>query len=180
MDREALVASIEGGSRPAYVFFWQPHPQRHPVGVEGLSQWYPSSFIVDGVHYRTAEHWMMAGKARLFGDEERLRAILACSTPKEAKAHGRRVRGFDFDTWKAHRQAIVREGSRAKFRSHPALRDLLLGTGDAVLVEASPLDTIWGIGLAADHPQAMEPASWPGENLLGFVLMDVREELGGS
>lgn len=177
MDRDELIAAVEGGERFDYVFFWQPDPRQDPVGVEGLSQWYPSPFVAGDAFYRTAEHWMMAEKARVFGDEARRQAILACRTPKEAKAHGRAVQGFDQTIWFRERLRIVREGSLHKFRADPALRELLVGTDDAVLVEASPLDRIWGIGLAADHPKAVEPASWPGENLLGFVLMEVREAL---
>ncbi|MCA9571622.1 MAG: NADAR family protein [Myxococcales bacterium] len=174
MDVRSLVEAVEAGQRFDYVFFWQPDPKQDPPGTEVFSQWYPSRFEVDGVVYRTAEHWMMAGKARLFGDDATLARILAAPTPREAKALGRKVRGFDQGLWMTHRDAIVREGSLAKYRAHDGMRRLLLDTGDAVLAEASPLDAIWGIGLAADHPDARDPRGWPGLNLLGFVLMEVR------
>lgn len=120
---------------------------------------------------------MMATKARLFNDSPALGRILAAPTPGEAKVIGRSVTGFDDDTWRQHCFQAVYQGNLAKFRQHPALRDYLLGSGNRILVEASPVDRIWGIGLAADAPGAGDPACWPGANLLGFALMDVRRLL---
>lgn len=142
-----------------------------------MSQWYPANFVADGDHYATAEHWMMAGKARLFDDGDALVEILASTDPKHAKALGRAVRGFDADAWNAHRCAVVVEGNLHKFRAHEPLRRYLLGTGDAVLVEASPRDRIWGIGMGAKNPSANDPLGWRGQNLLGFCLMEVRDAL---
>jgi ribA/ribD-fused uncharacterized protein len=132
---------------------------------------------VDGVVYPTAEHWMMAGKARLFGDEEALTAVLATADPRAAKAAGRRVRGFDESRWYAAGYRIVVAGNLAKFGQHPDLGQFLLATGGQVLVEASPRDRIWGIGLSADHPDSRVPSRWRGLNQLGFALMEVRERL---
>jgi ribA/ribD-fused uncharacterized protein len=120
---------------------------------------------------------MMAGKARLFGDAEAERAVLADDDPSAAKGAGRRVRGFAGDVWASHRYELVVAANAAKFGQHPALRDFLLGTGDRVLVEASAYDTVWGIGRSADEPEARHPARWRGLNLLGFALMDVRSSL---
>ena len=136
--------------------------------------------MVDGVRYATAEHWMMAGKARLFDDADALAKVLANDDPGAAKAAGRAVRGFDEARWLAHRFDLVVAGNHAKFAQHPVLERFLLSTGDQVLVEASPVDAIWGIGLAAGDPRAHDPAQWPGLNLLGFALMAVRERLGAS
>lgn len=130
-----------------------------------------------GETYATAEHWMMAGKARLFGDEEARAEVLAAGHPRDAKAAGRTVRGFDEERWRAERFAVVVEGSVHKFGQHPALGAYLLGTGERVLVEASPVDPVWGIGLAADDALAQDPAHWRGLNLLGFALMAARERL---
>jgi ribA/ribD-fused uncharacterized protein len=132
---------------------------------------------VDGVTYPTAEHWMMAGKARLFGDDAALARILGAPQPGAAKKLGRQVRGFDEDTWIRHRWDLVVDGNVAKFGQDTALREYLLGTGSRVLVEASPLDRVWGIGLAADDERTADPASWRGLNLLGFALMEARERL---
>ncbi|WP_391858183.1 NADAR family protein [Streptomyces silvisoli] len=178
-DREALAALVAGGAVPKYLMFWGHRPTRDgSVGPSCLSQWWPAEFAVDGVRYPTAEHWMMAGKARLFGDERTAAEVLAAGHPNEAKALGRQVRGFDEELWARHRWDLVVEGNVAKFGQHPALRDFLLGTRSRVLVEASPLDRVWGIGLAADDERAADPARWRGSNLLGFALMEARSRLG--
>lgn len=177
-SRAALTELTARGVRPRYLFFWGHQPQRDGgVGAGCLSQWWPAEFTVDGVDYATAEHWMMAGKARLFGDDRTLTAILAAPHPHAAKKLGRQVRGFDGATWERHREELVVEGNVAKFGRYPALRDYLLATGSRVLVEASPVDPIWGIGLAADAEDAADPARWRGLNLLGFALMEVRQRL---
>jgi ribA/ribD-fused uncharacterized protein len=95
---------------------------------------------VDGVTYPTAEHWMMARKARLFGDDQALAVVLATEDPKAAKAAGRSVRGFDEQAWAAARFALVVPGNLAKFRSDPELGAFLAATRPRVLVEASPRD----------------------------------------
>ncbi|WP_238598541.1 NADAR family protein [Saccharothrix sp. ALI-22-I] len=161
-----------------YVFFWKPEGvPGAPVGAECLSQWWEGPFTVDGRTYRTAEHFMMCGKALLFGDEDTAARVLAASTPGEARSLGQQVRGFDEGTWVANRLDVVVRGNLAKFGAHDDAREYLLGTGDRVLVEASPLDRIWGIGLAADDERAADPSTWLGLNLLGQALMDVRDRL---
>ncbi|WP_414167837.1 NADAR family protein [Streptoverticillium reticulum] len=176
-----LTAAVGRGERVTYVHFWGHRPRRDgSVGPGCLSQWWPSPFTVDGTVYATAEHWMMAGKARLFGDAGAEAAALAAAHPKQAKDAGRSVRGFDEEQWRRHRFELVVQGSVHKFAQHPELRAYLLGTGDRVLVEASPLDRVWGIGLAADDERAQDPAQWRGLNLLGFALMEARQRLAGS
>ena len=178
--REELTALVAAGGHPKYLLFWGHRPQRDgQVGPGALSQWWPSRFVVDGVEYPTAEHWMMAGKARMFGDERIVPRILRARTPAEAKALGRQVAGFDEERWVAGRFELVVAGSVAKFGQDEALRTYLLGTSQRVLVEASPMDRIWGIGLAADHENAVRPAQWRGLNLLGFALMEARTRLSG-
>ncbi|MEU3450132.1 NADAR family protein [Streptomyces thermolilacinus] len=176
--REALIKRVSRGERVKYLHFWghRPRPDGR-IGASCLSQWWPSPFTVDGVRYATAEHWMMAAKARLFGDAEAERQAVSAAGPAQAKRAGRLVRGFDEAVWERERYGIVVAGSRHKFAHHAELRHFLLGTGERVLVEASPLDRIWGIGLAADDERAQDPARWRGLNLLGFALMDAREEL---
>ncbi|RLU96837.1 hypothetical protein CTZ27_16535 [Streptomyces griseocarneus] len=175
---EELLAAVGRGERVKYVHFWGHRPRRDgSVGPSCFSQWWPSPFTVDGTVYATAEHWMMAGKARLFGDAEAEARALAAGHPKQAKDAGRTVRGFDDELWRRHRFGLVVEGSVHKFAQHPELGAFLLGTGDRVLVEASPLDRVWGIGLAADDERAEDPARWRGENLLGFALMEARARL---
>jgi ribA/ribD-fused uncharacterized protein len=178
-ERLASLRADESTGRTIDVFpFWGHTPPRDgSVGRACLSQWYAAPFTVDGPTYPTAEHWMMAGKARLFGDEQGLAAVLAAPDPARAKAAGRKVRGYDERAWRAARYDIVVAGNLAKFGQHADLRDFLVATGDKVLVEASPHDLIWGVGLAAEHPDVRRPIAWRGLNLLGFALMDVRERL---
>ncbi|MBU6532699.1 NADAR family protein [Streptomyces sp. A108] len=177
-SREALIGRVREGSRIKYLCFWghRPLPDGR-IGPGCLSQWWPSPFTVAGVEYATAEHWMMAGKARLFGDTGAERRVLAAGHPAEAKKAGRLVRGFDEAVWERERLGIVVAGSVHKFASDPALRRFLLDTGGRVLVEASPVDRVWGIGLSADDERARDPERWRGPNLLGFALMAARERL---
>lgn len=178
---EALISEVRAGAKVKYLHFWghRPRPDGR-IGASCLSQWWPSPFVVDGVEYATAEHWMMAGKARLFEDAEAEQRILAAKHPAQAKKAGRLVRGFDEAIWERERFRIVVEGSVAKFAADGALRAFLLSTGDRVLVEASPLDRVWGIGLAADDAAASDPERWRGPNLLGFALMEAREILAAK
>lgn len=171
LQLEALQAQ---SPPPPLLFFWGHRGK----GAAYLSQWYPSAFQVDGIRYATAEHYMMAEKARLFGDEAKVEQILANPDPAAAKKLGRAVRSFDAQRWDESSFSIVLRGNLAKFQQNEAERTFLLSTGDAVLVEASPYDAVWGIGLQRSHPDAAVPARWPGQNRLGFVLMEVRRQLG--
>nr|WP_031168005.1 NADAR family protein [Streptosporangium roseum] len=175
---EEAITAEQAGRRLRYLFFWGHRPPRGGgVGAGCLSQWWEVAFTVDGHLFRSAEHYMMAHKAWLFGDGETAARILAAGHPGEAKKLGREVRGFDESVWDEHRYEIVVRGTIAKFGRHPELRDFLLGTRGRVLVEASPVDRIWGIGLTADDERAASPATWRGPNLLGFALMDARDAL---
>lgn len=177
-SREQLARIIAAGGLPLWLMFWGHQRQVDgSVGKGCLSQWWPCAFTVDGIGYASAEHWMMAAKARLFDDRDALARILAAPTPAEAKNLGRLVRGFDESVWAARRFELVVAGNVAKFGQDPALRDFLLGTGSRVLVEASPRDRIWGIGLGAGNELATDPTRWRGLNLLGFALMETRERL---
>jgi ribA/ribD-fused uncharacterized protein len=178
MNRSELIAQVAAGVTPDFLFFWGHTPAPgHAVGRWVLSQWYPVEFTVDGDRYRHAEQFMMAEKARLFGDGEIRSRILASTGPADAKKLGRAVRDFDQARWEEHRYDIVVRASTAKFGQHAGLRDFLLATGEKVLVEAAPRDVIWGIGLGAANPKAQDPAQWRGRNLLGFALMDARAAL---
>jgi len=179
-DRDSLLAAVRAGWRPKYVMFWGHEPDAGAaVGKHCLSQWWGARFTVGEHSYMTAEHFMMAEKVRLFGDAATCKRIVAASSPAAAKRLGREVAGFDEATWAAARFAIVVAGNVAKFGQNPALADFLRGTGDRVLVEASPTDRIWGIGLAADDASAEAPEHWRGLNLLGFALMEARRALAG-
>jgi len=172
-----LRARCSAGERPKYLFFWGHREGRQGVTSSCFSQWYGAPFSVDGRRYPTAEHFMMAEKAALFGDESVRAQVLLAPNPGAAKALGRQVRGFDEATWTRERFSIVVRANEAKFSQNPPLRDFLLGTGSRILVEASPVDRIWGIGLAQDDERVHNPHRWDGLNLLGFALMQVRQKL---
>jgi ribA/ribD-fused uncharacterized protein len=179
-DRSALIAAVEQGATFTYLPFYGHAPdQGGSVGPSCLSQWWVAPFTVDGNTYPTAEHYMMWRKATLFDDPETASKILAAGSPKEAKALGRQARNFDQATWEAKRYEIVVDAGRHKFGRHEDLRTFLRGTGDQVLVEASPRDRVWGIGLGRDNPATHDPRQWRGLNLLGFALCDVRDVLDG-
>ena len=178
LDLEKLRQRCSNGESFEYLLFWGHQPSKDGKTTKScFSQWFESSFTIDDIVYQTAEHWMMVAKARLFNDDETLALILETSDPKTAKALGRKVKKFDDDVWNAKARQLVTEGNLAKFGQNEELRAFLLATGNLVLVEASPYDRIWGIGLKADDESAKNPANWQGQNLLGFALMDVREML---
>ena len=135
-----------------------------------FSQWTRSPFTKDLVEYNCAEQFMMASKARLFGDDTALSAILASNDPREQKRLGRRVHHFDHELWQSHCENIVLQGTLAKFSQNNEMRLALLQTGDRRLAKASPHDNLWGIGLSACDPRASSPDSWCGKNLLGQAL----------
>jgi ribA/ribD-fused uncharacterized protein len=120
---------------------------------------------------------MMAEKARMFADEVARSKILKAESPKIAKQLGRQVKNFNETIWDERRFQLVVEGNYAKFSQNRELEIFLLATEDKVLVEASPSDQVWGIGLGADNELAKNPERWRGLNLLGFALMEVRERL---
>ncbi len=145
-----------------------------------FSQWYRCSFEVDGRRFNCAEQFMMHGKALLFDDAETAAKILTADHPRDHKALGRKVKGFDDTAWKRERETIVMTGNRAKFTQNAELKRQLLATKGTTLVEASPYDKIWGIGLGAEDPRAQDPTQWKGQNLLGKILTALRDELAAG
>jgi ribA/ribD-fused uncharacterized protein len=175
---DEAVALTSSGQSFKYVYFWGHSPNADGSAGRGcLSQWWPAAFTEDGHRFASAEHYMMAHKAWLFGDTASAKKILNAGHPGEAQALGRKVRGFDQQTWEAERFGIVVRGNRAKFSQHDDLLAYLRATENRVLVEASPRDRVWGIGLGETDPLAASPATWKGLNLLGFALMQARAEL---
>ena len=129
------------------------------------------------VAYCCMEQYLMAGKARLFEDSETEKKIMQSADPSEIKQLGRMVKGFDEDVWERFRVPIALTGNYYKFSQLKELRSYLLGTGDSLLAEASPYDDIWGIGLDQSNAAGVDVTGWRGQNLLGFALMEVREEI---
>lgn len=150
-----------------YVFFWS--------GI--YSNWYPSQFEVNGRTFSCAEQFFMFAKAMIFEDEETAEKIMATTNPKEQKKLGRRVKTFDEEEWTFWRYHAMCEACYNKFTQNPKLGRELLQTGDKILVEASPYDKVWGIGLGELDPNAEDESKWRGQNLLGQALMQVRDEI---
>lgn len=161
-----------------FLFFWGHQPSKdRSVSKACMSQWWPHSFTEDGTVYKTAEHYMMAGKAKLFNDTVIFEKILSKDSPKDVKDLGRQVKNFDVEVWNTEKYNIVKQGNLLKFSQNETLKEFLKQTKNKILVEASPVDPVWGIGLAEDNADAKDPSKWKGENLLGFALMEVRDEL---
>lgn len=141
------------------------------------SQWAPSKFVIDSVEYNCAEQWMMSEKARLFGDDDALDIIMKSDNPKVQKATGRLVRNFDPKVWEANAKLIVYRGNKAKFTQNANALEWLLDTVGTTLVEASPWDSIWGIGLSANDVRAQDRSTWQGTNWLGEIVTQVRDDI---
>ncbi len=171
---ESLKSRFNTGENLKYVFFWGHQPGKNEITASCFSQWYKAPFIIDGQHYPTAEHFMMAEKAALFGDQTTRAQVLVATNPGAAKALGRQVRGFNEAAWIENRFSIVLRANEAKFSQNPDLGHFLRQTGNRIIVEASPVDRVWGIGIAQDDERARNPNQWKGLNLLGFALMQVR------
>lgn len=177
MDLEQLKKEFRTGKKIKFIYFWGHKSKGNDIAKSCFSQWYPAPFILDEVRYASAEHYMMAEKARLFNDIEVRERIITTSNPGSAKALGREVKGFDQNIWEQHRMDIVIRANVAKFFQNEELGKFLISTGNRVLVEASPVDKIWGVGLSEQDNEINNPLLWNGLNLLGFALMKVRSVL---
>lgn len=174
-SKEKLNSSY---SKSDFVFFWGHTPAKNgEITQTCLSQWWKCDFEENGIIFCCAEQYMMYQKALLFEDQEHADEILKAKDPKRIKALGRLVRNFDAEIWDAHKQEIVLQGNILKFSQTPVLKQYLIGTGDKILVEASPYDSIWGIGMQAGSAWICDPQNWKGQNLLGFLLMEARERI---
>jgi ribA/ribD-fused uncharacterized protein len=161
-----------------YIFFWgHQSSSKNEITKSCFSQWWPCRFKHDGIDYNSAEQWMMAEKARIFSDFDNLEQILKSSDPKVIKELGRQISLFDEDVWNQRKYDIVFEGNFLKFSQDESLKSFLLSTENKILVEASPYDKIWGIGMRQDEEGIRNPRNWKGQNLLGFALMEVRSNL---
>ncbi len=160
-----------------FLFFWGHHQKRQHIDKSCLSQWFPREFRVGAILYTSMEQYMMSQKARLFGDTATEEKIMAATDQGTIKALGRVVAPFDRAIWDRFKSAIVMMGNYYKFAQHADLRSFLIQTGSKILVEASPHDKIWGIGLSEADKRALRPSLWQGQNRLGLALMTVRAEL---
>ena len=173
-----LLDELESENKLKYLFFWGHRPSRDgQITKSCFSQWWEGEFVDDNEVFKTAEHWMMAGKAKLFNDPATRLEIINSNSAAEAKKLGRKITNFDQQKWDEHKYDIVVEGNKLKFSQDIGLLEFLLNTKQRILVEASPVDTIWGNGLSFDSKDSENPHNWRGENLLGFALMEVRDQL---
>lgn len=150
-----------------FIFFWKGP----------LSQWHPSAFVRESVWYSHAEQYMMAEKAMMFGDMDTYKKIMGAINPADQQKYGREVKNFNEEEWNKVARDIVFRGNYAKFTQNQELKALLLKTAGTTLVEASPYDKIWGIGLKKDDPRAQKRETWLGTNWLGETLTRVREAI---
>lgn len=142
-----------------------------------LSNWYPSTFWVDGVEFSSMEQYMMYQKAICFEDKNIATQILLTNDVSQIKAFGRMVSGYDDNYWNGIRQIVVYKGLLAKFSQNEDLKELLKGTEGAILAECAVKDKIWGIGVSMKDADRLNRTKWKGQNLLGYTLMMVREQL---
>jgi len=148
------------------IYFWKPHQN------DGyLSNWYKSPFTVEGKNFINSEHYFMWRKVMLF-EPELEKLILSTTDPKEMKAIGQKVKNYNYKEWSDKRYEIMKEALFHKFSQNPKLRYQLLATGNSGIVEASPFDRIWGIGISAVDALMNKP--WKGQNLLGISLIETR------
>lgn len=163
-----------------YTFFWKnksPFSQWYGSWMDNGDAKYDGSFVIDGIKYITCESYMMAEKAKLFGDMEIHTKILETTHPRDVKAMGRLVKDFDLSVWEANCKQIVYDGNYAKFTQHPNLLKVLMDTGDTKILEASPFDKIWGLGLSEEDARKIPEKEWPGKNWLGEILTKLRDDL---
>jgi ribA/ribD-fused uncharacterized protein len=171
-----VIEKFQRKEKLEFLFFWG-HTVKDEITKSCLSQWFPIEFEENGTIYKTAEHYMMAGKAKLFNDQQILEKVLRSETPNQAKSLGRKVKNFDPKLWDEHKYEIVKKANVLKFSQNIQFKDFLLSTDNKVLIEASPYDRIWGIGMLETDSRIADPNLWEGQNLLGFALMEVRDEL---
>jgi ribA/ribD-fused uncharacterized protein len=170
-----LIKKYNSKKKLKYIFFWQPDKMTLSTGC--FSQWQKSYFVVENNQYNCAEQYMMGRKALIFNDHEIFEKILSAKHPKQIKSLGKEVKNFSSTTWDDVKYGVVLNGNFYKFSQNENMLKLLISTGDKILVEASPLDKIWGVGLSEDNKIIENPSYWKGKNLLGFALMEVRDEL---
>lgn len=158
-----------------YIFFYGHNPARNNYAC--FSNWFPSPFVKDGIAFNNTEQYMMYHKAMLMGDIDTAQLIKNETNPKKIKSLGRKVSPWNEKLWVDNRERIMYEGCLTKFSSDRNLRNVLLQTYPSVLVEASPTDKIWGIGMRSTDTSINNPENWKGLNLLGKTLVKVRDVL---
>jgi ribA/ribD-fused uncharacterized protein len=156
-----------------HLFFWK----------EKFSNWFFSPIVFTdpfsgaSINFTCTEQAFMYFKAITFDDYETANKIIAAQTPKEQKELGRQVKNFNQGVWDDEKFACMYWANAMKYTQHENLKAELIATTPLKLVEASPVDKIWGIGLAEDNPLALDEATWQGQNLLGECLTQLRNDI---
>ena len=174
-DEETAVTfdKISIGNRVCDAVYF--HKIDEPNGF--LSNWYSSACEIEDKKFTSVEQYIMYRKAEIFGDTEIADRILSTDDPETQKALGRKVSGYSGYVWDGIRQMVVYRGLMAKFSQNEDLKELLLKTGDAYLVECAMRDKIWACGRSLYDERRKDASLWDGTNILGFALMEVRERL---
>ncbi len=175
-----LISEINLGKSFDYLYFWGHTNNQKQINKSCFSQWYPSTFIKNDEIFHNAEQWMMAKKAELFNDSATKELIMHSTDPSHTKKLGRAISNFNASVWDKSKLKVVIEGNLHKFSQNTELKEFLLSTENKILVEASPYDNIWGVGMNQNDSDIQNPNLWKGENLLGFALMHVRSLLKDS
>lgn len=181
MNREEYKKLYNKGERFNTVGFFLGENSKE-FGPKMLSNFYPSPFVVklkdeEELNFTCSEQMFMWIKAKTFKSEEIASEIAAAPyAPKRYKALGRKVIGYDDKIWSERRVRAMYNSIKYKFKTNSRLKEYLLSTGDAILIEANPRDKIWACGMSINSDYS-NPNHWTGDNLLGFLLMDLRDEL---
>lgn len=180
-NRRGLLERNKTFAKKDFVFFWENKTlNTSRVAKTCLSQWWSCVFYEDNIRYSSAEQYMMHKKALLFKDHIMAERIMLTENPKKIKDFGRKTADFDEEYWKKVSEKIVLQGNLLKFTQNSNLYDYLLSTKEKILVEASPFDLIWGIGMKENDENICNLNEWKGENLLGFILMEVRDRISSK
>jgi len=176
-NKQQLIDSLAQGNKFDFVFFGGEGLAQQVDARRCFSQWYMADFEVDGHRFVNSAHYVMAAKAKLFGDDEAYHKLLAVSSTDDIQTLGRSIQGFNEQLWLDNRMSIVETSVEQKFAQNPILMAFLKDSADKVIAEANPVDKIWATGVAEDDANATNPAEWRGDSLLGFVIMAVRSRL---
>jgi ribA/ribD-fused uncharacterized protein len=135
------------------------------------------NFVFNGITYNCCEQYMMSQKSLLFYDGDAYKKIMESNNPADHQKLGRTIKGFAEELWDDQKYNVVLQGNMARFTQSEPCKELLLSTGDRILTEASPFDCVWGVGLRDTDPLILDESNWRGQNLLGKVLMEVRDNI---
>jgi ribA/ribD-fused uncharacterized protein len=179
-EKKKRVLKVKVASEPAVpveepVFFFPGNPALNETKY--LSNLYDAPIQIEGTTFPTVEHYFQWSKARQFGDAEAQAKILKTPSAKSVKSYGKKVKPFDETVWAGMAENVMRVAVKAKFMQHPDLLVKLRATGTRLLADADPRSKFWGIGTSADTSKAKDPNKWPGKNVMGKILADIRSEL---